>query len=244
MGTVKMNAKKSGWSRRYQTALRKHLGQGPGASLQPALGLGRQAVALGLETLDVAEFHEQALMTVASPGGSSRARQKKIERAKSFFAATIVPIEKTHRAALKADVRVNQLTQTLRRRTVESSASTRRLKRSIIQRRMVEESLKKSGDHHTHLLAESRRLQKHLRHLTREILSAQEDERQKTSHQLHDEVAQNMIAIDLPLLTLKKAARTSTASLKKEIAKTQRLVKESAKRLNRFDHEFVIRHKT
>jgi signal transduction histidine kinase len=126
---------------------------------------------------------------------------------------------------------------------VESSASTRRLKRSIIQRHEAEESLKKSGDHHAQLLAESRRLQKHLRHLTREILSAQEDERQKTSHELHDEVAQNLIAIDLPLLKLKKAARVSTASLKKEIAKTQRLVKESAKKLNRFDSEFIIGHK-
>jgi signal transduction histidine kinase len=239
-----MNAKTAKWSQRYQKALRKHLEQGPDASLQPAIGLGRQAVALGLETLDVAEFHEQALTTMASPGGSSRTRHRMIERAKSFFAETIVPIEKTHRAALKADGRVNQLTQTLRRRTVEASASTRRLKRSIIQRQGMEESLKKSGDHHTQLLAGSHRLQKHLRHLTREILSAQEDERQKTSHQLHDKVAQNMIAIDLPLLTLKKAARVSTASLKKEIAKTQRLVKESARRLNRFDHEFVIRHKT
>lgn len=233
----------TGWARRYRTALRAHLAQGPGSSLQPALGLGRQAVALGLETLDVARFHERALTTVVSPGGSSRTRQRMIERAKSFFAETIVPIEKTHRAALKADVRVNQLTQTLRRRTVESSASTRRLKRSIIQRHEAEESLKKSGDHHAQLLAESRRLQKHLRHLTREILSAQEDERQKTSHELHDEVAQNLIAIDLPLLKLKKAARVSTASLKKEIAKTQRLVKESAKKLNRFDSEFIIGHK-
>lgn len=239
-----MNAKTAKWSRRYQNALRKNLKQGPGASLRPALDLGHQAVALGLETLDVAEFHEQALTTMALPGGSSRTKQRMIERAKSFFAETIVPIEKTHRAALKADVRVNQLTQTLRRRTAESSASTRRLKRSVIQRQGVEESLKKSGDHHTQLLAESHRLQKHLRYLTRKILSAQEDERQKTSHQLHDEVAQNLIAIDLPLLKLKKVARVSTARLKKEIAKTQRLVKESAKRLNRFDHEFVIQHKT
>ena len=167
-----------------------------------------------------------------------------IDRAKSFFAETIVPIEKTHRAALKADVRVNQLTRTLRRRTVESSASTRRLKRSIIQRQGVEESLKKSGDHYTQLLTESRRLQKRLRHLTREMLSAQEDERQKASHQLHDEIAQTLIAIDLPLLTLKKAAKASTASLKEEIANTRRMVKESGQRLNRFAHEFVIQHKT
>lgn len=83
-----MNAKTAKWSRRYQTALSKHLAQGPGASLRPALGLGRQAVALGLETLDVAEFHEQALTTLASPGGASRTRPRMIKRAKSFFAET------------------------------------------------------------------------------------------------------------------------------------------------------------
>lgn len=240
---MKMNAETAKWSRRYQTALRKYLKR-PGASPGPAVRLGRQAVALGLQTLDLAKMHEQALTTVLSPGGSSRTRQRMIGRAKRFFAETIVPIEKTHRAALNADIRVNQLTRTLRRRTVESSASNRRLKRSIIQRQGVEESLKKSGDHYTQLLAESHRLQKHLRHLTREILSAQEDERQQTSHQLHDKVAQTLIAIDLPLLTLKKAARVSTASLKKEIANTRRMVKESLKKLNGFAHEFVIRHET
>jgi hypothetical protein len=45
----------------YAAALEKHLKQGPQASLQPALGLGRQTVALGLGTLDLARIHEQAL---------------------------------------------------------------------------------------------------------------------------------------------------------------------------------------
>ena len=244
MGTVKMNAKTAKWSRRYQKALRKHLGQGLGASLQPALGLGRRAVALGLETLDLSRIHEQALTTVVSPGGSSRTRQRMIKRSKRFFAETIVPIEKTHRAALKADIHVHQLIKTLRRRTVESSASTRYLERGIAKRQAVEAALKKSGKRHTRLLAELLSLQKHLRDLTHTLLLTQEDERQKTSHQLHDDMAQALIAIDLRLLILKKAAKTSTASLKKEINNTQRIVKKSSKWVNRFAHEFVIRHKT
>jgi hypothetical protein len=43
---------------------------------------------------------------------------------------------------------------------------------------------------------------------------------------------------DLRLLTLMKTSKVNTASLKKEIAKTQRLVRESIKRLDRFAHEF------
>jgi signal transduction histidine kinase len=229
-----MNAKTTGWPRLYRMALRKHIEQGQAASLRPAQGLGREAAALGLETLDLARIHRQAFTTVTSPGGSSRIRQRGIRRARSFFAETIVPIEKSHNAALKADAQVNQLTRTLRRRTVESSASVRRLKRSIIQRRGAEKSLKNSGRHDSKLLAESHRLQKHLRHLTRGILSAQEYERRKSSRVLHDEIAQTLIAIDLRLLALKKAARASTESLKKEIVKTQRLVQTSVKRLNLF----------
>jgi signal transduction histidine kinase len=195
-------------------------------------GLGRQAAVLGLQTLDVAEFHERALPTLVPPGGSSMARQRMIRQAKNFFTETVVPIEKTHRAGLQADARINQLTRTLRRRTVESSASNRRLKLSIIQRKGAEESLKESGTRHAQLLAESHLLQKHLRHLTREILSAQESQRRKSSRVLHDEIAQVLIAIELRLLMLNKAAMTSTESLKKEIANTQRLVQNSVKRLN------------
>ena len=42
----------------------KTLKQGPQASLQPAQELGREAVILGLETLDLARIHEQALATL------------------------------------------------------------------------------------------------------------------------------------------------------------------------------------
>jgi len=219
MYAVKINTKTAKWSGRYQAALRKYFEQRPGASLQPALGLGRQMAALGLETLDLARFHKQALIALLSPNDSSKTRQRMIKRAKRFFAETIVPIEKTHRAALKADVRVHQLTKTLRRRTVESSASTRYLERGIAKRQSVEAALKKSGKRHARLLAELHRLQKHLRDLTHTLLLTQEDERQKTSHQLHDDMAQSLIAIDLRLLMLKKAAKTSRRASRKKLTK-------------------------
>jgi Phosphoserine phosphatase RsbU, N-terminal domain len=46
----------------YQTALRRYLQQGSAASLRPALKLGKWAVKYGLETLDLALIHEQALI--------------------------------------------------------------------------------------------------------------------------------------------------------------------------------------
>src|SRR5436190_82044 len=96
-------------SQRYATALRKHLKQGPRASLQTARGLGRHAVSLGLETLDVARIHEGALATLEA----SSSRDGIIKRAEIFFTEAITPIEKTHRAALKASAHLNQVNKTL-----------------------------------------------------------------------------------------------------------------------------------
>jgi len=144
-------------SKRYRAALRKHLKQGPQASLQPARELGHQAVVVGLETLDVAKIHEGALAELEL----SSSRDGIIERAESFFAEAITPIEKTHHAALKTNVRLKQLNKTLGRRTVDLAASNRSLKQGIARRKTVEKALKKSGEHTKQLLEESRRLQKH-----------------------------------------------------------------------------------
>jgi signal transduction histidine kinase len=227
-------------SQRYVAALRKHLQQGPRASLQPAHDLGCQAAALNLETLDVARIHEGALATLEA----SRSRNGVIKRAQIFFAEVITPIEETHRAALKANVRLSRLNKTLGWCTVDLVASHRSLKQDIVRRKTVEQALKKSGEHFKKLLKESRRLQQHLQRLTHQILSAQEDKRKKISRDLHDEIAQTLLGINVRLLTLKKGATVNTEGLKKEIASTQRLVEESVKTMNRFAREFGKQHDT
>ena len=235
-----MKRKLNTLSRRYVAALRKHLKQGPQASLQPALRLGRQAAAIGLETLDMARIHEGALATLEA----SSSRDGIIKRAGIFFAEAITPIEQTHRAALKANARLSQLNNTLGRRTVNLAASNRSLKQGIVRRKAVEQALKKSAGHYARLLKKSRRLQQYLQHLTHQILSAQEDKRKKISRELHDEIAQTLLGINVRLLTLKKAAAVNTGGLKKEIASTQRLVKQSVKTMNRFAREFGKQHDT
>jgi hypothetical protein len=66
-----MKSKLLGLSQRYVAALRKHLQQGPQASLKPALRLGREAVTLGLETLELARIHEQSLATLELSKGKN-----------------------------------------------------------------------------------------------------------------------------------------------------------------------------
>ena len=227
-------------SRRYVTALRKHLRPGPRASLQPALALGRQAAALNLETLDVARIHEGALATLEA----ACSQDGVIERAEIFFAETITPIEETHRAALQANVRLSRLRQTLGRRTVNLAASNRSLKQGIIRRKLVEQALRKSGEHSRKLLKESRALQQHLQRLTHQLMSAQEDKRKKISRDLPNEIAQTLLGINVRLLTLKREAAVNVHGLKKEIASTRRVVDKSVKSIKRFAREFGIHHRT
>ena len=236
----KMKRNLTALSRRYVTALRKHLRQGRRASLQPALALGRQAAALNLETLDVVRIHEGALAALEL----SRSRDGVIKRAEIFFGEAITPIERTHRAALKANVRLSRLRQTLGRRTVNLAASNRSLKRGIVRRKTVEQALKKSREHSRKLLKESRRLQKHLQRLTHQILSAQEDKRKRISHDLHDEIAQTLLGINVRLMTLKREAAINAGGFKKEIASTQRVVDKSVQSIKRFALEFGIHHRT
>lgn len=227
-------------SGRYAAALRKHLKQGPRAGMQQALGLGRQALTLGLETLDMARIHEGALATLDLSNGGDRI----FDRAEMFFAEAITPIEKTHRAALESDLRLGQLNRTLGRRTVSLAASNLSLKEGIARRKSVEQALKKSGQRSKTLLKESRHLQKQLQRLTHRILSAQEDKRKEISSDLQDEIAQTLLGINVRLLTLKKEAAVDAQSLKKEIAGTQRLVDMSVKRIKRFARAIGKPHET
>ena len=229
-----MKQKLNGLSQRYVTALRKHLKQGPRASLQPALGLGRRAVVLGLETLELARIHERALTTLEL----SNSKNGFIKRAEIFFTEAITPIVETHRAARQSKIQLNRLNETLGRRTVELAATNRQLQRGIVRRKSVEAALKKSGEHYAKLLKDSLQLQEGLRQLTHQVLAAQEDERKKISRELQDEIAQTLLGINVRLLSLKQEARNNTKGLKNEIASTQRLVIKSAKSVRRVAREF------
>jgi signal transduction histidine kinase len=232
-----MKRKLSSLSQRYVTALKKHLKQGPHVSLQPALRLGRQALALGLETLELARIHEGALVTM----NASQGRNGLIKRAAIFFSEAITPIVETHRAARQSKMDLNRLNEMLTRRTAELASTNHQLKRGIFRRRSVEAALKKSGQRYAKLLKDSLQLQEGLRQLTHQVLAAQEDERKKISTELQDEIAQTLLGINVRLLSLKHEARSNSKGLKNEIASTQRLVAKSARSVRRVACEFQNR---
>jgi signal transduction histidine kinase len=221
-------------SQQYTAALGKHLKQGPQASLQPALGLGRQFVALGLETLELARVHEHALATLEL----SNIKNGFTKLAGIFFAEANIPVEETHRAARQSNVHLSRLKETLDQRTEELAASNRQLQRGIIRRKVMEDAFEKTGRHHNKCLEESLQLQKRLRQLTHRVMAAQEDDRKSISCELQDEIAQTLLGINVRLLSLKREARLNTKGLKNEIASTQRLVVKSAKSVRRVAREF------
>jgi signal transduction histidine kinase len=222
---------------RYAAALRKYLEQGPGGSLKPARGLGEQAVTFGLETLDVTRMHQAALTTLPPGSGDGMAK-----RAEIFFSEAVIPIEKTHGAAVKADAQLDHANKRLEQRTADLAASRLSLKKSVARRKIVEEALKTSGQHSKKLLAESQRLQKYLRHLTHRILLAQEDKRKKISRELQDEIGQVLLAINVRLLALRKDATSRAKGFRKEIASTQKLVVKAEERIQRFAREIRKRY--
>jgi len=233
-----MKQRLTGLSQQYVAALRKYLRQGPHAGLQPAQGLGRRAVALGLETLDLARIHERAL-AILKLSTSQNGMIKQVKRAEIFFTEAITPIVETHRAARQSKIDLNRLNATLSRRTVELAVTNRQLQRGIVRRKSVEAALKISGVHYSRLLKDSLQLQEGLRQLTHEVLAAQENERKKISRELQDEIAQTLLGINVRLVSLKQEARSNTKGLKNEIASTQRLVVKSAKSVRRVARQYA-----
>jgi signal transduction histidine kinase len=225
------------FSRRYKAALLAFLKQGLWVRLQTAHGMGRQALAAGLQTLDMAKLHEEILVTQVLPGCPAGKRIKLIKQAGIFFTEAITPIEKIHRGAREAAAHLNQIVETLSQRTVELAASNLELSQEITQRKVMEDSLKRSEHHYSQLLEKSDRLQEQLRRLSRQIISAQEEERKKISRELHDVIAQNLTGINIRLAALKKEAAVNTKGLDRSIARTQRMVEKSVNIVHQFARE-------
>jgi len=123
------------------------------------------------------------------------------------------------------------------RRMEALAAANGKLQREIVRRQAVERALRRSEKHHGQLLEQSRHMQQQLRLLTRELLSAQEEERKKISRELHDVIAQTLTSINVRLAALRKEATLNTRGLERSIARTEQLVERSVNIVHRFARE-------
>ena len=223
----------------YATALRRHLRQDGHASLAPALRLGRRTVSIGLQTLDLARIHEEAMATLVPPGKGSGTKAGNARRAGFFFAEANLPVEEHRRAPGRAEADFSRLETALETRTKELDAAHHQLQQEVARREATDEANEKRRVLHKECLDESLRLQKRLRRLTHRALAAQEDDRRTIGHELENEIAQTLLGINVRLLTLQKEARGRTKRFKNDIANTQKAVVASASVVRRAARKFV-----
>lgn len=220
---------RAGLSLLYQAALQAYLKQGPGSNLEQARAVGRTAVSLGLETLDLARLHEIALAVLVLPGHSTSASSSLFGRAGLFFAEAITPLEETHRGAREANAQLTAVVKELSQRTLELSDSVEGLHQEIIQRKFIEESLRVSEQ-------KARAMEAEMRSVSHQLLNAQEEERGRISRELHDVIAQTLSGINMNLAALRVECTTaiSPVALQQSIASTQQLVEQSVDTVHRF----------
>jgi len=120
-------------------------------------------------------------------------------------------------------------------RRLEDLANTNLgLNREIVRRQTVEHTLKKSEQHQSRLVKQSRQMQGQLRHLSHQILQAQEEERLRISRDLHDEIAQTLVGINVQLAALTHEAAGGPKDLEEKIARAQHMVEESVEKVHQF----------
>lgn len=128
------------------------------------------------------------------------------------------------------DVTGRKRTEETLRRLAVLTASNEKLEREIIRRQTVEEALQQSARHEMQLAEQARRL-------AHQILHAQEEERKRISRELHDEIAQTLVSINVHLEALTREGTGNPKRLRRQIARTQRLVEKSVDTVHRFARE-------
>src|ERR1017187_391729 len=138
--------------------------------------------------------------------------------------------EALHRTQEQLSVHAGQLEGLVAERTSELAAANKQLAVSV-------SCLRKANEEHQALFFESNIMRGKLSQLTRQIIIAQEELRKEISRELHDEVVQALIAINVELSAVGSGPTVSVRTMKKKLAGTQKLVEKSVVEVHRFARE-------
>lgn len=232
-----LKAARARLSARYLTALRTFLGRRLSDPSAPARKLGHAALGQGLVTLDLAIMHQHAVVALAPVFDFVHPRTGALRRAGAFFTEALIPLEVAQRSTRESNAHLQQRNATLSEHTTALARANRRLEREITRRVAGEAAVHQGRAHYRKLFLESQVMQQRLRQLTRQILTAQEEERKKISRELHDEVVQTLVGINVELSTLVYGNSPDLRHLKDKITRTQRLVEHSVDAVHRFARE-------
>jgi len=137
--------------------------------------------------------------------------------------------EALHRTQAQLSLHAGQLEEQVAERTSELAATNKELEASV-------SFIRKANQENQALFFESNIMRGQLSQLTRQIIMAQEELRKEISRELHDEVVQTLIGINVELSALRKGAIVDVRTMKK-IGYTQRLVEKSVIEVHRFARE-------
>jgi signal transduction histidine kinase len=224
----------AGLAKRYVAGLRAHVSAKKASNGDCAQGLGRTAAQSGLAPSDLALMHKAALIEVAATPEFLSSGTRSLTRASFFFAQALVPLEAVQQATRDTNRRLQQRNEALRLHTAALARVNRSLEAEV-SRRKAQEAIVHDGKKRYHrLFLESQRMEMKLRQVTRQILAAQEAERKEISRELHDEVVQTLIGINVQLSALCKGTTDGLHTIRAKIVKTQRLVEDSVTAVHRF----------
>ncbi|MBC8126158.1 MAG: sensor histidine kinase [Gloeobacteraceae cyanobacterium ES-bin-144] len=135
------------------------------------------------------------------------------------------------------DITVRIQAEHTQRNLAVMTASNSKLKQEIIRRLAIEEVLHKSRAEERRLFKQSRTQELRLRDLSHQILHVQEAERKRISRELHDIIAQTLVAINVHVSALAQETHDELGSLQERIANTHRMVERSVEIVHQFAQE-------
>jgi PAS domain S-box-containing protein len=135
------------------------------------------------------------------------------------------------------DITARKQAEESQRRIDMLDTSNRKLQDEIVRRQVSEMSLRKSEQRAHQLLERSRNLQSQLRQMSHQILHVQETQRKEISRELHDEISQLLLSINLHLAIFDSNAASNPKTIRKSIARVRGLVRKSVRVVHDFARE-------
>lgn len=178
------------------------------------------------------DLHESLVLTCVKKCTTRAARLLMHKRAAAFFTQAIEWIDASKRG--NKHTTLTKAIEVLSMRSASSALSQQNLEQTLAEKQKDFLHLQKSQAHHEQLLKKSENQQSQLRRLSRQLLSAQEDERLKISRELHDVIGQTLASINIKLATLKLQSSANAKNLIRNINSTQRLVQKSVLIIHQF----------
>jgi PAS domain S-box-containing protein len=151
-------------------------------------------------------------------------------------AITVGSAQKFCRVAV-IDITARKRADEAQRRNAALTATNFKLGVENARRRAAEARLRKSERHAHQLLDESRRLHAQLRSLARQMITVQEAERKRISRDLHDEISQLLVGINIHLEIFTSQAAAHPKKILQSTIRLRRLIARAVGMVHRYARE-------